>query len=132
MSVIQRKDVDGFKLWYSRSPRSRNGVGILVDKELKKQVVEIRRVNDRMMTVKLVVRGLTFKIISAYDAQAELDEEIKKLFWELLYKVVRDIPHSEKIFQGGDFNGHIGTASRGHDDVHDSFNFGDRNEEFQF
>ena len=29
------RDVDGFKLWYSGGSRDRNGVGILVDEELR-------------------------------------------------------------------------------------------------
>lgn len=39
---------------------------MLVDRELREQVVEVRRVNDSMMVIKLVVGGLTFNIISPY------------------------------------------------------------------
>nr|XP_033511527.1 craniofacial development protein 2-like [Nicotiana tomentosiformis] len=42
--------------------------------------------------------------------------------------MVRSIPHTEKLFIGGDFNGHIGASARGYDDVHGGFGFGDRNE----
>nr|XP_016474804.1 PREDICTED: craniofacial development protein 2-like [Nicotiana tabacum] len=42
--------------------------------------------------------------------------------------MARSIPHSEKLFIGGDFNGHIGASGRGYDDVHVGFGFGDRNE----
>nr|XP_016451817.1 PREDICTED: craniofacial development protein 2-like [Nicotiana tabacum] len=41
--------------------------------------------------------------------------------------MVRGIPHTEKLFIGGDFNGHIRTMSGGYDDVHGGFGFGDRN-----
>ncbi|XP_070036141.1 uncharacterized protein [Nicotiana tomentosiformis] len=41
--------------------------------------------------------------------------------------MVRGIPHTEKLFIGGDFNGHIGAMSGGYDDVHGGFGFGDRN-----
>nr|XP_009769691.1 PREDICTED: uncharacterized protein LOC104220505 [Nicotiana sylvestris]XP_016487774.1 PREDICTED: uncharacterized protein LOC107807850 [Nicotiana tabacum] len=68
--------------------RNRNGVGILVDRELREQVVEIRRVNDMMM-IKLVIGGLTLSIISAYAPEADLGEEVKKRFWEDLDEVVR-------------------------------------------
>uniref|UniRef100_A0A1S4CH47 Craniofacial development protein 2-like n=2 Tax=Nicotiana TaxID=4085 RepID=A0A1S4CH47_TOBAC len=47
---------------------------------------------------------------------------------EDLDKMVRSIPHIEKLFIGRDFNGHIGASARGYDDVHGGFNFGDRNE----
>lgn len=52
--------MDGFKLWYSGGLRDRNEVGILVDADLREQVVEVRRINDRMMMmIKLVVGGLS-------------------------------------------------------------------------
>ncbi|XP_070028890.1 uncharacterized protein LOC142161962 [Nicotiana tabacum] len=42
--------------------------------------------------------------------------------------MVRSIPHTEKLFIGGHFNGHIGASSRGYDDVHGGYGFWDRNE----
>ncbi|XP_019228557.1 PREDICTED: uncharacterized protein LOC109209697 [Nicotiana attenuata] len=48
------RDVDMFKLWYfGREGQER--VGILIDKDLRELVVEVRRVNNRLMTIKLVV-----------------------------------------------------------------------------
>ena len=49
------REVDGFKLWYSGSNKARNGVGILVDKELIDFVVEVRRKSDRIMAIKVVM-----------------------------------------------------------------------------
>ncbi|XP_009784897.1 uncharacterized protein [Nicotiana sylvestris] len=63
----------------------------LVDRELRESVVELRRVNDRLMIIKLVV------------------------------------PHAEKLFIEGDFNGHIGSTVCGYDEVHEGFSFGERN-----
>lgn len=68
--------MDEFKLWYSGGSRNWNGAGILVDKDLKKQVVKVRRVNDEMMMIKLVVGGLILNIISVYAPQVGLDEEV--------------------------------------------------------
>ncbi|XP_070007991.1 uncharacterized protein [Nicotiana sylvestris] len=103
----------------------RNGVGILVDKDLCQLVVEVRRVNDKLMTTKLVVRGLTLNIISA--PQEGLDEKVKRHFWENLDEMVHGIPHIEKLFIEGDLNGHIGVTSGRIDDVNGGFGFGDRN-----
>lgn len=47
--------MDGLKLWYSGASRDRNGVGILVDEDLREYVGEIKRINDRMIYIKLVV-----------------------------------------------------------------------------
>ena len=67
------RDVDGFKLWYSGGSRDRNGVGILVDENLRDYVVEVRRVNDRMMFIKLMVGRHVVNVVSAYAPQVGLD-----------------------------------------------------------
>jgi len=43
-------------------------------------VVEVKRVNDRMMTIKLVMGRLTLSIISAYAPQAGMSEDVIKRF----------------------------------------------------
>ncbi|XP_070002878.1 uncharacterized protein [Nicotiana sylvestris] len=80
------------------------------------------------MTIKLVVGECTLNVISAYAPQAGLNEEIKRHFWEGLDDVVRSIPPSERLFIGGDFNGHIGSSAGGYTEVHGDFGFGERNE----
>ncbi|XP_060210936.1 uncharacterized protein LOC132637944 [Lycium barbarum] len=79
------------------------------------------------MTIKLVVGGFILHIISAYAPQAGLGEEEKRRFWEDLDEMMGSIPSTEKLFIGGDFNGHIGSISEGYDDVHGGWGFGDRN-----
>ncbi|PHT58230.1 hypothetical protein CQW23_00593 [Capsicum baccatum] len=59
------------------SVRHGNGVGILVDEELREQVVEVKWVNDRLMPIKLVIGESTLNVISAYALQTGLDEEEK-------------------------------------------------------
>nr|XP_016450526.1 PREDICTED: craniofacial development protein 2-like [Nicotiana tabacum] len=105
------RDMGSFKLWYSGRMGDRNRVGILVDKNLRELVVEVMRVNDKLMTIKLVVGGFTLNIISAYAPQEGLDEESKRRFWEDLDEMVCGIPHTEKLLIGGDFNSHIGATS---------------------
>ncbi|XP_070013270.1 uncharacterized protein [Nicotiana sylvestris] len=107
--------------------RGKNGVGILVDMDLRESVVEVRRVNDRLMFIKLVIGECTLNVVSAYTPQAGLDEEVKRHFWEGLDEIVRSIPPTERLFIGGDFNGHIGAAAGSHGEVHGGFGFGDRN-----
>ncbi|XP_019235616.1 PREDICTED: craniofacial development protein 2-like [Nicotiana attenuata] len=107
--------------------RGKNGEGILVDRHLRESVVEVRRVNDRLMTIKLVVGECTLNVVSAYVPQAGLDEEIKRRFWEGLDEIMRSIPPTERLFIGGDFNGHIGSSAGGYTEVHGGFGFGERN-----
>ncbi|XP_019238402.1 PREDICTED: craniofacial development protein 2-like [Nicotiana attenuata] len=119
--------MDRYKLWYSGVMRGKNRVGILVDSHLRESVVEVRRVNDRLMTIKLVVGEFTLNVVSTYAPQVGLDEEIKRRFWEGLDDIARSIPPSEKLFIGGDFNGHIGSSAGGYTEVHGGFGFGERN-----
>ncbi|XP_009762308.2 uncharacterized protein [Nicotiana sylvestris] len=107
--------------------KGKNGVGILVDRELRESVVKVRRVNDRLMTIKVVVGGSTLNAISAYAPQTGLDEEVKRRLWEALDEMVRGILPTEKLFIEGDFNGHIGSSDGGYGEVHGGFGFGDRN-----
>ncbi|KAH1225701.1 Craniofacial development protein 2 [Glycine max] len=122
-------DNSGFKLWYTGKIRSRNGVGIIVDKEWKKDVVDVRRVGDRIIALKLVVGQDTFNVISVYAPQVGLAEHFKVKFWEDLEGVLQDIPQGEKVFLGGDLNGHVGSVDRGFEGVHGGFGLGEMNGE---
>nr|XP_016449154.1 PREDICTED: craniofacial development protein 2-like [Nicotiana tabacum] len=99
-----------YKLWYSGRSLGKNEVGILVDRDLRELVVDVKRVNDRLMVI-------TLSMISTYAPQASLDEQVNRLFWEDLDEMVPGIPHTEKFFIGGDFNGHTGKIVWGYDDV---------------
>ncbi|CAN6726323.1 unnamed protein product [Malus baccata var. baccata] len=54
---LKAKDLEnsGFKLWYSGTNKTRNGVGIIVDKTLTQDVVDVKRVGDRIMAIKIVI-----------------------------------------------------------------------------
>ncbi|XP_019238170.1 PREDICTED: craniofacial development protein 2-like [Nicotiana attenuata] len=121
------KDADGYKLWYSGVEKGKNGVGILVDRGFRESVVKVRRVNDRLMTINLVVGECTLNVVSAYAPHAGLDEEVKRRFWKGIDEIVRRVPPAEKLFIGGDFNGHIGPNAGGYGEVHVGFIFGERN-----
>ncbi|XP_070041507.1 uncharacterized protein [Nicotiana tomentosiformis] len=103
------KDAEGYKLWYSGVQKGKNGVGILVDRELREYVVEC-----------------TLNV-SAYAPHAGLDEDVKRCFWEKLDKIVHQVPPAEKLFIRGDFNWHIGSTTGGYGEVHGGFSFGERN-----
>ncbi|XP_019258843.1 PREDICTED: craniofacial development protein 2-like [Nicotiana attenuata] len=103
------RNADGYKLWYSGVVKGKNRVGILVDMDLRKSVVEVRRVNDRLMTIKLMVGEYTINVISAYALQTGLDEEVKRRFWKGLDEIVRGIPPTESY---GEMHGGFGFGDR--------------------
>jgi hypothetical protein len=79
--------------------------------------------------VKLLVGDLVSNVISAYTPQIGLNERIKRQFWEQLDALVSSVPISEKLFIGGDLNGHVGSTRVGFDGVHGVFVSGSRNQE---
>jgi hypothetical protein len=119
----------GFKLWYIGTTVNKNGVGIVLDKSLKDGVVDIKRQGDMIILVKLLVGDLIFNFISAYTSQIGLNESIKRQFWEQLDTLVSSVPISEKLFIGGDLNGHVGSTRVDFDGVHGGFGYGSRNQE---
>ncbi|XP_016571064.1 uncharacterized protein LOC107868976 [Capsicum annuum] len=121
--------MDLYKLWYSGSERLQNRVGILVDEELKGQVMKVKMVSDRIMIINLVIGGFTLHMCSVYAPQVGLEKQVKVRFWETLDEVVRSVPSSEKIVIAGNFNGHNEVLPGGYDDVHKGFGFSDRNGE---
>ena len=121
------REIDGYKLWYSGSAKAKNGVGILVGKDLADQVVEVRRKSDRIMAIKVLVGSVFVNVVSVYAPQVGLPEETKKLFWEDLDEVTQEVPQTERLYIEGDFNGHIGMEAAGYDGTHGGFGFGERN-----
>ena len=67
----------GFKLWYTGVTPGRNGVGILIDRSLKDGVVEVRRQDDRIILIRLVVGDSVLNVISDYAPQIGLSESTK-------------------------------------------------------
>ena len=67
--------MDKYKLCYSQGVTIRNKVGGLADCELRKEVIEVRRINDRMMMIKFVIGDSSLNIIGAYALQIVLDKE---------------------------------------------------------
>ena len=68
----------GFKLWYMGTTLDKNGVGILIDKSLKDEVVDVRSQGDRIILIKLVVRDLALNVISTYAPEIGLSESTKR------------------------------------------------------
>ncbi|KAI5625632.1 hypothetical protein C0J50_14846 [Silurus asotus] len=103
----------GFKLFYHGIDGKRNGVGVILKEEYSKSVVEVKRVSDRVMTVKLEVEGVMINIISAYAPQVVCKMDEKEKFWSELDEVVDAVPRKERLVIGADFNGHVGEENRG-------------------
>jgi exonuclease III len=113
----------GFKLWNTRNTSTKNDVGIVLDKRLKDGAVDIKRQEDRIILVKLLVGDLVFNVISAYTPQIGLNESVKMQFWEELDALISSVLISEKLFIGGDLNWHVGSTRVDFDGVHEGFGY---------
>ena len=61
---------DGCKLIYgSANPEGRNGVGIILSKEMKDLVTEVNRKDDRIIWLRLALNEFAFNIFSVYAPQ---------------------------------------------------------------
>jgi hypothetical protein len=65
---------------YTGKERSRNGIGILIDKSLKNEVVVVRRQGNMIIMIKLVFGDLVLNVISAYAPQVGLSDDVKRRF----------------------------------------------------
>ena len=99
---------NGIKLFYIGEDGRRNGVGIILNDEIKRGVLSVKRRSNRIIWVKVTLNGEIINITSAYAPQTGCGENGKIKFWEEMDEELRDIPDTEKVWVGGDFNGHCG------------------------
>ena len=58
------RNIGGCKLFYNGADKRRNGIGIVVREELVESVLEVKRMSDRLMAMKLEVKGSILNIVS--------------------------------------------------------------------
>ncbi|XP_061621461.1 uncharacterized protein LOC133474126 [Phyllopteryx taeniolatus] len=121
----------GFKLFYHGVDGKRNGVGVILKEELAKNVLEVKRVSDRVMRLKFEIEGVMCNVISGYAPQVGCDLEVKEKFWKELDDVVLSIPDRERVVIGADCNGHVGEGNKGDEEVMGKYGIQERNLEGQ-
>ena len=117
----------GYKLFYHGDTSNRNGVGIILREERTKDILEISRISDRIILLKLACPNTkeVTTIISAYAPQQGLSELEKDQFYEQLETATRQ---AETVIIGGDLNGHVGMNGR-ESTSHGNIGLSERNEE---
>ncbi|KAK3528650.1 hypothetical protein QTP70_007198 [Hemibagrus guttatus] len=78
----------GFKLFYYGVDSKRNGVGVVLKEEFVRNVLEVKRVSDRVMSLKLEIEGVMLNVVSGYAPQVGCELEEKERFWSELDEVI--------------------------------------------
>ena len=107
----------GCKLFYNAADGRINGIGLVVREELVKSVLKVKRVSDRLMSIKLDIKGSNLNIVSAYAPQINNSMEKKNNFWEDLDGLIKSVLKQEKIVIGADLNGHMGKGNIGDEKI---------------
>ena len=117
----------GCKLFYNGADKRKNGIGIVVREELVETVLEVKRVSDGLMAMKLEVKGSILNIVTAYTPQVNNSMEEKNDFWEDLDELIESISKEERIVLGADLNGHVGEGNIGDEEIMGRYGAGTRN-----
>ena len=109
--------------------QSRNGVGICLSECWQDYVISVERMSDRIIAMKLAIRGMSITMLSAYAPYQGCSHEKKDLLWNQLDSVMSGIPSSEEVIVAGDLNWHVGRDRSGVERWHGGWNIGRRNDE---
>ena len=109
---------DAWCYWYKGCNKGTADVGVFIAERWIDSVVDVVRVNERFMYVKLVIGKQLVNIVSAYAPRVGLSAEEKDDFWDSFIIVLSGIPKQDSIFIGSDQNGHVGRDADGYSGVH--------------
>jgi len=118
-----------YKLFYHGINNQRNGVGIIISDKYLNNIVNIKKMSDRIMMIKLVVQKKVWNIICAYAPQTGCVLSERDSFWSDFEMLMQEIPNDELIVIGSDMNGHVGEVNMGYEECHGGFGFGTMNAE---
>ena len=85
--------------------------------ELAESVLEVKRMSNRLLAMKLKVKGSILNIVSAYAPQVNNSMEEKNEFWEDLDGLIKSVSKEERIVLGADLNGSVGKGNIGDKEI---------------
>ncbi|XP_071529497.1 craniofacial development protein 2-like [Panulirus ornatus] len=104
-------NVWGVKSGVSERTRAREGVAILLKQELWEYVIECKKVNSRLIWVKLKVDGERWVIIGAYAPGHEKKDHERQVFWEQLNECVSGFDARDRVIVMGDLNAKVSNVA---------------------
>lgn len=116
-----------YKIIWQGCSKGTAGVGMLVHERWIDSVKEVRRINERILALRVVLGTTVLWVVSVYAPQVGRPVEEKVEFYSTLRKLLAGFRPSEMLVLCGDMNGHVGAAVEGFLNVHGGNGFGSRN-----
>lgn len=122
----QIEEYDDYILYYIGETKGQYGVGFMVKKQLKDQIIEFKGVSERIATLNIQLKSSRDKwtIIQVYAPTEAAEDTIKDEFYNQLTATLENT-HKNLIVMG-DFNGKIGRQKHGEESVMGNFGIGKR------
>lgn len=117
---------DDVRVIYSGGKEHRQGVAILLDKEMAKRVTNVMQCNDRMMMIKIEAEPVDIVIIQVYMPTTDHDDEEVEDIYEQLEELIENLKGNDNLIVMGDWNASVGEGREGA--VVGEYGLGRRNE----
>ena len=118
-----------YKLFWMGNDKGTGGVSIFLAEKWVDKMIDVNRVSNRIILLKLMVGETIFTTISVYAQQCGLSYEVKDEFYDRLIAVAGKVDEKDILVVAGDLNDHARKTSGGFEGVHGGNDYGDRNRE---
>ena len=108
-----RKMADGYKMLHAGRDGRSNGVGIILNVEIGKEVVRVERWQGMITAVWMMIRQQIVCVICVYGPQTGRTEAEKEAFREEVDRLAGLSDGQTLLCVAGDFNAHIGVVEPG-------------------
>jgi exonuclease III len=110
---------------------SREGVGILLDKEARRSLIEWQPVSARITVARFKTNIRNIVIVQCYAPTAVTEDVERQEFYTQLSDILKKQKKKDIIIAGGDLNAKVGQDNEGLEHVMDRHGLGERNENGQ-
>lgn len=122
--IIEKENGDLF--CYIGKTKGLYGVGLLINKRLKKYIKEINLHNERILSCELQINNTNVVVIQVYAPTETSSEDQINILYEELNRIV-NTAKSKIIYIIGDFNAKIGNRREGEENILGQYGYGNRN-----
>src|SRR6267154_6206776 len=95
-----------YKLFWKGGGEGLAGVGVLVEEKWVENVIEVKKLSEMIMLIRVSIGVNILNVISGHAPQVGRASVEKEEFWLGLSMIVDEIGQEEFVVIGGDMNGH--------------------------